>query len=120
MGLEGASAVAFLADMSQVTVFWVVQQSWVLLQALPGTDGIGLGSATSRLPAGSALQSCLGAPGNGMCLLLLPGLCLEKTSGKILLRKVCQGKKLLLTLDEVEDQRGILDYPLFHGGVCGL
>lgn len=40
--------------------------------------------------------------------------------GNVLLRKVCQGKKLLLILEDVEDQRGILSCPLFHGGVCGL
>lgn len=93
LGLVGASAIAFLADMSDLPGYWVVKQrwehsSWLLLQALPRTDGAGLGSATSRLPAGSAVQSCLGSSGNGRCL-LLADVCLEKTSRKSSVRKVC-------------------------------
>lgn len=52
-------------------------------------------------------------------------------AGRALLGKICSEKfclersvlsreRVLLTLEEVEDQRGVLSYPLFHGGVCGL
>lgn len=55
MGLEGASAIAFLADMSDLPVYRVVQQrwehsSWVLLQALPRTDGVWLGKCHLEAP----------------------------------------------------------------------